>query len=126
MQTFAAFAPPESHPAEGEASRPLDSAPELRDSPVSNRRDVQMPRLRPGQWLIHTPIAILPMLAALFIDKPAATRAATGFSLADYALMLQHHWFWLVVTLGLGVWVGWHTAIDRPHDKPQDPEPDAP
>jgi hypothetical protein len=33
-------------------------------------------------------------------------------------LLVGHHWFWLVVTLGLGVWVGWHTAIDRPHYQP--------
>ena len=80
-----------------------------------------MPRLRPGQWVIHTPVAILPMLAALFIDRPAADRAGGGFSLADYALLLQQHWFWLVVTVGLGIWVGWHTAIDRPfHTEPED------
>lgn len=80
-----------------------------------------MPRLRPGQWLVHTPIAILPLLAALFIDKPAWTNGGKGFSLADYALLLQQHWFWLVVTVGLGIWVGWHTAIDRPfHKEPED------
>jgi hypothetical protein len=31
-----------------------------------------------------------------------------------------------VVTLGLGIWVGWHTAIDRPLYKEPDEEPDAP
>ena len=83
-----------------------------------------MPRLRPGQWLVHTPIAILPMLAALFVDKPAAGLDGKRFSLADYALLLQQHWFWLVVTLGLGIWVGWHTAIDRPfHKEPEDEQP---
>jgi hypothetical protein len=86
-----------------------------------------MPPLRPGQWLIHTPIAILPLLAALFIQRPVAGRAGGGFSLGDFALLLQHHWFWLVVTLGLGVWVGWHTAIDRPfYQEEPDGEPDAP
>jgi hypothetical protein len=76
-----------------------------------------MPPLRPAQWLIHSPIMIPPMLAALVIQKPVQGRAGGGFSLADFGLLLQHHWFWLAVTLGLGVWVGWHTAIDRPHYK---------
>ena len=50
---------------------------------------------------------------------PAAGRDAGGdFSLAGYALLLQHHWFWLAVTLGIGVWSGWHTAIDRPYYEP--------
>jgi hypothetical protein len=71
------------------------------------------PPLRPQQWLIYSPLVILPLLAALFIERPVEGRTAKGFSLADYELLLQHHWFWLVVALGLGVWVGWYTAIDR-------------
>lgn len=84
-----------------------------------------MPPLRPGQWLVHTPIILLPMLAALVIQKRVSGRAVDGFSLADYALLLQHHWFWLAVTLGLGIWVGWHTAIDRPFYKEPADEPTA-
>ncbi len=85
-----------------------------------------MPPLRPFRWVIHSPVMLLPLLAAIVIQKPVAGWVWGSFSLGGIGLMLQHHWFWLVVTLGLGVWVGWHTAIDRPHDKPQDPEPDAP
>jgi len=81
-----------------------------------------MPPLRPLQWVIHSPIILLPLLAALVIQKPVTGLVWSSFSLAGFGLMLQHHWFWLAVTLGLGVWVGWHTAIDRPHYK----EPDAP
>jgi hypothetical protein len=81
-----------------------------------------MPPLRPAQWLIHSPVAILPVLAALFIQRPASGRSGGPFNLTDYVLLLQHHWFWLAVTLGLGVWVGWHTASERPPYQ----EPDAP
>lgn len=78
-----------------------------------------MPPLRPARWLILAPLAILPLIAALVVQGPAAGRDAGGdFSLAGYALLLQHHWFWLAVTLGIGVWSGWHTAIDRPHYEP--------
>ena len=71
-----------------------------------------MPPLRPAQWLIYSPVAILPLLAALFIERPVGPGGG-GFSWRIMRLLLQHHWFWLVVTLGLGVWVGWYTAIDR-------------
>jgi len=78
-----------------------------------------MPPLRPARWLILAPLAILPLIAALVVQGPAAGRDAGGdFSLASYALLLQHHWFWLAVTLGIGVWSGWHTAIDRPYYEP--------
>jgi hypothetical protein len=81
-----------------------------------------MPPLRPFKWVTHTPVAVLPLLAALVVQRPSEGRGQGGFSLPDYALLLQHHWFWLVLTLGLGVWVGWHTAIDRPfHQEPDDP-----
>jgi hypothetical protein len=76
--------------------------------------------LRPQQWLIHSPIVILTMLSAIFVQKPVAGRSVSGFSLADFGLLLQHHWFWLVATAGLGVWVGWYTAIDRPNYKAPD------
>jgi hypothetical protein len=74
----------------------------------------------------HTPLALLPLLAALFVQRPLKGRAGEGLSFADYALLLQHHWFWLAVTLGLGIWVGWHTAIDRPFYTERDAEPGAP
>lgn len=81
-----------------------------------------MPTLRPAQWLLHSPVAALPMLAALFIQRPPKGRAAeAAFNLPDYGLLLQHHWFWLVVTLGLGAWVGWYTATQRQPVEEQDP-----
>ena len=81
-----------------------------------------MTPLRPLQWVIYSPVILLPLLAAVAIQKPAEGWLWASSSLAGLGLMLQHHWFWLIVALGLGVWVGWHTAIDRPHYK----EPDAP
>jgi hypothetical protein len=80
-----------------------------------------MPRLRPVQWVIHSPIMLLPLLAALVIQTPVEGRGGS-LTLSASGLMLQHHGVWLAVALGLGIWVGWHTAIDRPHSK----EPDAP
>jgi len=78
-----------------------------------------MPPLRPARWLLHSPLAILPLIAALVVQGPAAGRdAGAGFSMDGFALLLGHHWFWLAVTLGIGVWVGWHTAIDRPYYQP--------
>ena len=72
-----------------------------------------MPPLRPLQWLLYSPVAALPMIAALFIQHPLRGRANNGFNLADYGLLIAHHWFWLVFTLGLGGWVGWFTATKR-------------
>ncbi len=31
----------------------------------------------------------------------------------DSMFVVQHHWFWMLVALGLGVWVGWYTASDK-------------
>ena len=83
-------------------------------------------RLRPLKWVTHTPVAFLPLLAAIFVQSPLKDRTGGGFNLADYALLLQHHWFWLVVTLGLGIWVGWHTAVDRAFYAEPDETPGAP
>jgi len=47
------------------------------------------------------------------------------FDFTGTLFVLRHNWFWMLVSLGIGVWVGWHTAIDRPHYKPPVPEPEA-
>jgi hypothetical protein len=70
--------------------------------------------LRPVKWLLYTPIATLPFLAALLHQK-AAGKVSEGLpSLADVLLLMRHHWTWMLVALGLGIWVGWYTAVDRP------------
>ena len=72
------------------------------------------PPLRPAQWLIHAHLIVLPLCAAMVLEGQAEDRSA--------AVLLQHHWFWLVVALGLGIWVGWHTAIARPtYQPPEEP-----
>jgi hypothetical protein len=48
------------------------------------------------------------------------------FDFTGTLFVLRHHWFWMLVSLGLGVWVGWHTAIDRPHYKPPEAGAEAP
>ena len=30
--------------------------------------------------------------------------------------LVRFHWFWMVVALGLGAWVGWRTAAEAPSD----------
>ena len=48
------------------------------------------------------------------------------FDFTGTLFVLRHHWFWMLVALGTGVWVGWHTAIDRTHYKPPEAEEEAP
>lgn len=84
-----------------------------------------MPPLRPITWLLYSPVAVLPLLAALVVDRPVEGRTEDGFNMASFTLLAQHHWFWLAVTLGLGIWVGWYTAIDRAPAKAETEE-DAP
>ena len=31
----------------------------------------------------------------------------------DSAFVVTHHWFWMLVALGLGIWVGWYTSSDK-------------
>jgi hypothetical protein len=76
------------------------------------------PPLRPAQWLLHAHFIMLPLLAALVLEGQAEDRAPGGFNPANAAVLLQYHWFWLVVALGLGLWTGWHTAIARPNYQP--------
>ena len=32
--------------------------------------------------------------------------------------VLQFHWVWMLVSLGLGAWVGWRTAGEAPPAEP--------
>lgn len=48
------------------------------------------------------PIAGLPWLAALVLQGRSPVPGLSG--------LVAHHWFWLLVALGLGVWAGWHEA----------------
>jgi hypothetical protein len=36
------------------------------------------------------------------------------FNFHDTWYVVQYHWFWLLVALGLGVWVGWRESGKRP------------
>ncbi|MFN4141265.1 hypothetical protein [Aestuariivirga sp.] len=70
--------------------------------------------LRPVKWLLYTPVAVLPFLAAL-LHQGKAGEAEEGLPVfAELLLLFGHHWAWMLVALGLGVWVGWYTATDRP------------
>ena len=81
-----------------------------------------MPPMRPAQWLIHSPVAILPWLAAVFIQGPP-DEVEPGFRLPEFLPLVQRHWYWMAVALGLGVWVGCYTAADRAlHGDPDDAE----
>jgi hypothetical protein len=31
----------------------------------------------------------------------------------DSLFIVRHHWFWMLVALGLGIWVSWYTAVDK-------------
>ena len=73
-----------------------------------------MPFLKPGQWLAHAHLVTLPVLAALFVQRPLGEPAREGFDAGVMLLRLSHHGFWLLVALAVGCWVGWWTAVDRP------------
>ncbi|WP_421695375.1 hypothetical protein [Aestuariivirga sp.] len=42
------------------------------------------------------------------------------FNFTGTLYVLQFHWFWLLVSMGLGAWVGWRTAAEG-SEKPQQP-----
>ena len=82
-----------------------------------------MPPLRPFQWLTHSPVALLPWLAAVFIQRPAPEALQGVSALPQFMLLLERHWYWLAFALGLGIWVGWYTATDRaPYREPEEAE----
>ncbi|MCA3555207.1 hypothetical protein [Aestuariivirga sp.] len=44
-----------------------------------------------------------------------------ALNLSGTLFLLRFHWFWMLVSLGLGAWVGWRMAGEPP-DTPLDPE----
>ena len=70
--------------------------------------------LRPVTWLTHLPLAALPMLAAAALQ--ARFLKPEDLAARGVLFVPAHHWFWIVVAAGLGVWVGWYTAL--PATKP--------
>ena len=77
-----------------------------------------MTALRPGRWLMHCGLVLLPLMAAVVIEKRAPGVGAGTPGAASLVAMAQYHWIWLAVTLAVGLRVGWHTAIDRPLYQP--------
>ena len=55
---------------------------------------------RPAKWVFYAPVAALPLLAALAINRESAA-GSWG--------IVQGNWVWLLVALGLGIWFGWAT-----------------
>lgn len=35
------------------------------------------------------------------------------FNFHDSYFVVEYHWVWMLVDLGLGIWAGWYTAVDR-------------
>ena len=35
------------------------------------------------------------------------------FNFLDSYFVVEYHWVWMLVALGLGIWAGWYTAVDR-------------
>ena len=35
------------------------------------------------------------------------------FNFHDTFYVVQHHWFWLLMALALGIWVGWRESGNR-------------
>jgi hypothetical protein len=58
---------------------------------------------RPAKWILYSPVALLPLLAALVINGESI-RAGN---------IVQGNWVWLLTALGLGIWFGWATAARK-------------
>lgn len=65
--------------------------------------------LRPITWFTHLPLAALPLLAAGVLQARFLTM--NDLYWRGFLFIPAHHWFWIVVAAGLGVWVGWYTAV---------------
>lgn len=70
--------------------------------------------LRPITWLLYLPLAALPWLAAAALQTRSL--AAGALYWRGVFFIPAHHWFWILVSAGLGVWVGWHTAAQSPKE----------
>lgn len=68
--------------------------------------------LRPMTWLIHLPLAALPFLAACVLQVRFLSPHALYWR--DLLFIPAQHWFWIGVASGLGIWVGWRTALPTP------------
>lgn len=90
----------------------LDSPPKLRNSPPMPGTTHHM---KPMRWLAHLPLAILPFLAAASIE---GRRLDLSTPLTGPLFLLGFHWFWMMLALALGAWVGWRTAGE---EAPQSP-----
>ena len=66
-------------------------------------------------WLAHLPLAILPFLAAAAIE---GRRLDLSTPFTGPLFLLGFHWFWMVVALALGAWVGWRTAGEMAPQSP--------
>ncbi len=93
----------------------LDSDEKLRNSSPMPGPTFDM---KPMRWLAHLPLAILPFLAAAAIEGVSRDGA---MRLSGTLVLLRAHWFWLMVALALGAWVGWRTAGElAPQSPPED------
>ena len=41
-----------------------------------------------------------------------------GLNFGGTLFLACFHWFWLVVAMGLGAWVGWRTAAEKAGEPP--------
>jgi len=48
---------------------------------------------------------------------------ADALTFTGTLFLLQVHWFWMLVALGLGVWVGWFTAGEPASPPPEEEQP---
>ena len=99
--------------------RSVDSPCPILDSPSELRNSPSMPgtshHMKPMRWLVHLPLAILPFLAAAAIE---GRRLDLSTPLTGPLFLLGFHWFWMMLALALGAWVGWRTAGE---EAPQSP-----
>ena len=97
----------------------VDSPCPFLDSPSKLRNSPEMPgptlHMKPMRWLAHLPLAILPFLAAAAIE---GRRLDLSTPHTGPLFLLGYHWFWMVVALALGVWVGWRTAAEAAAQSP--------
>jgi hypothetical protein len=49
---------------------------------------------------------------------------ADALNFTGTTVLLRFHWFWMLVALGLGAWVGWRTAGEVPAERPPGNSPE--
>jgi hypothetical protein len=80
----------------------------MRNKKKSTREAFRM-TLRPLTWLTHLPLAGLPLLAATVLQ--ARFLPPDDLYWRGFLFIPAQHWVWILVAAGLGIWVGWHTAL---------------